>query len=113
MITKSEKESIITEKLISDISYRELGRKYHVSFQTLHQWVQEYQGIMRDRTKEKKVKKEKPIPPSPSVEKLKNEVEHLQEELRKSRLLNEVLTEVINVAEEQLKIPIRKKFGAK
>lgn len=74
MITKSEKEIIITEKLTSDISYRELGRKYHVSFQTLHQWVQEYQGIMRDRTKGKK---EKPIPPSPSVEKLKNEVEHL------------------------------------
>ena len=111
MITKSEKESIITEKLTSDISYRELGKKHGVSFQTLHQWVQEYQGKMRNR---KKVKKEKiPSLPPPSVSKLSSEVEHLREELRKSRLLNEVLTEVINVAEEEFKIPIRKKSGAK
>lgn len=113
MLTKSEKESIITEKLTSGIGYRVLAKKYGLSFQTLHQWVQNYQGIMRSRTRKRSEKKKK-VKPSPAPnEKLLSEVELLKEELRKSRLLNEVLNEVISTAEEELKISIRKKSGAK
>lgn len=114
MLTKSEKESIITEKLTSGISYRELAKKYGLKFQTVHQWVLNYQGIMRSRTRkraEMKKKKTKPIPPP--NDKLLSEIELLKEELRKSKLMNEVLNEVINTAEEELKITIRKKSGAK
>lgn len=107
MITETLKESIIAEKLTSKISYRKLGTKYKLSFQTLHQWVQVYQGKMRNRKSEKKVK------PQIVSSDLPVDVKQLQEELRKARLLNEILTEVINVAEEELKIPIRKKFGTK
>lgn len=110
MITKAEKESIITEKLTSRISYRDLAKKHNLCFQTLHQWVNAYQGKMRNR---KKVIKETVTPQPSTNDTLAEEVVRLKEELRKSRLLNEVLTEVINVAEEELKIPIRKKFGAK
>jgi transposase len=78
-------------------------------FQTLHQWVNVYQGKMRNR---KKVKDSVP-PPPPTNNELAEEVLRLKEELRKSQLLNEVLTEVINVAEEKFQIPIRKKSGAK
>lgn len=109
MITKAEKESIITEKLTSRISYRDLAKKHNLCFQTLHQWVNAYQGKMRNR---KKVKDSvTPLPPTDDA--LVDEVSRLKEELRKSKLLNEVLTEVINVAEEKFQIPIRKKFGAK
>ena len=109
MITKAEKESIITEKLTSRISYRDLAKKHNLCFQTLHQWVNAYQGKMRNR---KKIKDS--VPPSPPTnEALVDELASLKEELRKSKLLNEVLTEVINVAEEKFQIPIRKKFGAK
>jgi transposase-like protein len=54
MITKAEKESIITEKLTSRISYRDLAKKHNSCFQTLHQWVNAYQGKMRNRQKTKK-----------------------------------------------------------
>lgn len=109
MITETLKESIIAEKLTTKISYRALGAKYNLKFQTLHQWVQDYQGKMRNRKSEKKVK-----PASvESLAQLPTDIKKLQEELRKARLLNEILNEVINVAEEELKIPIRKKFGAK
>lgn len=109
MITKKEKESIITEKLTSRISYRDLAKKHNLCFQTLHQWVNAYQGKMRNR---KKIKDS--VPPSPpNNDALVDELASLKEELRKSKLLNEVLTEVINVAEEKFQIPIRKKFGAK
>lgn len=109
MITESLKESIIAEKLTTKISYRALGSKYNLKFQTIHQWVQDYQGKMRNRKSEKKIK---PAAVE-SVNQLPIDVKKLQEELRKARLLNEILNEVINVAEEELKIPIRKKFGAK
>jgi transposase-like protein len=109
MITETLKESIIAEKLTTKISYRALGVKYNLKFQTLHQWVQDYQGKMRKRKSEKKIK-----PASvESLVQLPTDIKKLQEELRKARLLNEILNEVINVAEEELKIPIRKKFGAK
>jgi predicted kinase len=109
MITESLKESIIAEKLTTKISYRALGSKYNLKFQTVHQWVQEYQGKVRNRKSEKKIK------PAAieNVSQLPTDVKKLQEELRKARLLNEILNEVINVAEEELKIPIRKKFGTK
>ena len=114
MITKSEKESIITEKLTTGISYRELSEKYGVSFQTIHQWVQNYKGIMRSRTRKRaEMRKKKAKPAPPANEKLLSEIELLKEELRKSKLMNEVLNEVINTAEEELKISIRKKSGAK
>lgn len=109
MITESIKESIIAEKLTTKISYRALGLKYNIKFQTIHQWVQDYQGKMRNHKSEKKVK---PVVVE-IVNQLPTDLKKLQEELRKARLLNEILNEVINVAEEELKIPIRKKFGAK
>ena len=109
MITNSIKESIIAEKLTTKISYRKLASKHNLCFQTVHQWVQEYQGKMRNRKSEKKVKPKALT----LVDQLPTDVKQLQEELRKSRLLNEILNEVINVAEEELKIPIRKKFGTK
>lgn len=48
MITQNEKEGIITEYLTSEIRYRALGKKYEVDFRTLPQWVQNYQGKMRN-----------------------------------------------------------------
>ena len=109
MEEKTKKEVIIAEKLTTGISYRQLAAKHNLCYQTIHQWVQEYQGKMRNRKSEKKVKPKVPM----SVDQLPTDVKQLQEELRKARLLNEILTEIINVAEEELKIPIRKKFGTK
>jgi transposase-like protein len=108
MITQNEKEGIITEYLTSEISYRVLGKKYGIDFRTLHQWVQNYQGKMRNRKNDTKAA---PLPES--QEQLPTDVKKLQEELRKARLLNEVLTEVINIAEEELNLPIRKKYGTR
>ena len=109
MEEKTKKELIIAEKITTGISYRQLAAKYNLCYQTIHQWVQEYHGKVRNR-KEEYARKRKPFVPG---DKLPADVKQLQEELRKALLLNEILTEVINVAEEELKIPIRKKFGTK
>jgi len=47
------------------------------------------------------------------IEQLPSDVKILQEELRKAKLHNELLNAIIDIAEEQLKINIRKKSGTK
>lgn len=107
MITQTQKEGIITEYLTTEISYRELGIKYGIDFRTIHQWVQRFQGKMRNRKPNLK-----PTKNSTGVT-LPVDVKKLQRELRKAQLLNELLTEVIHIAEEDLKVPIRKKYGTR
>ena len=108
MISEQKKESIITEYLTSEISFRELGKKHAIDFRMIHKWVQRYKGKMKSKPdKPKKIK----LPLDTSE--LPTDVKTLQTELRKARLLNEVLTEVINIAEEELGRPILKKSGTK
>lgn len=109
MITKHQKEGIITEYLTTEITYRELGKKHGLDFRTIHAWVQRFQGKMRNR---KPYQKPSKVTGNTDVA-LPSEVKKLQEELRKARLLNELLSEVITIAEEDLKVPIRKKYGTR
>jgi hypothetical protein len=46
-------------------------------------------------------------------ESMPSDIKTLQAELRKSQLHNELLNEMLNIAEEELKVPIRKKHGAR
>lgn len=103
-------ESIIAEYLSSGSSFRQLGAKYGINFRSIHRWVMQYQGRMKKPTVKEIVN---PIQDLADKEPLPTDVKELQAELRKARLLNEVLTEVINIAEEELGLPIRKKFGTK
>ena len=107
MISESKKQSIINEYLTTPLSFRKLGLKYDIEFRTIHKWVKRYNGEMSKANKPKRAKLQKPEEPLPT------DVKQLQEELRKARLLNEVLSEVINIAEEELGRPIRKKSGTK
>ena len=61
----------------------------------------------------KRVKpKSKPDESHPKEE-LPTDVKKLQEELRKAKLHNKLLNAIIDIAEAQLKIDIRKKSGTK
>jgi hypothetical protein len=65
-----------------------------------------YQGKIRKHyPKPKELKLEEPP--------LSNEVKLLQQELRKAQLHNKLLNAMIDIAEDQLKIDIRKKSGTK
>lgn len=104
------KEVIIAEYLSTGLSFRKLGIKYGTNFRNIHRWVMQYQGRMKKPSTKKIVK---PNPDLVDQADLPTDVKELQAELRKARLLNEVLTEVINIAEQELGLPIRKKSGTK
>lgn len=106
--TIQEQESIITEYLLGNTTFRKLGIKHEVDFRIIHYWVKRFQG--------KLVKKSKPKIKSkvaPTQEELPSDVKQLQEELRKAKLHNKLLNAIIDIAEDQLKIDIRKKSGTK
>jgi len=105
--TSTEKEAIIAEYLLGEESYRQLGLKHGVDFRLIHLWVTKFQGRPVRKLKPKSVLKNE------AVDQLPKDVRELQEELRKSKLHVELLNTMIDIAEDQLKISIRKKSGTK
>ena len=106
--TIQEQEAIIAEYLLGDITYRKLGTQHGVDFRAIHHWVTKFQG----KTVRKIKPKNKPDADLPKEE-LPTDVKQLREELRKAKLHNKLLNAIIDIAEEQLKIDIRKKSGTK
>jgi transposase-like protein len=104
--TVQEKEAIIAEYLVGNISYRKLAKKHEIDFRLIHSWVLKFQG--------KPLRKIKPTVPIEKIEEeLPTDVNQLQQELRKAKLQNKLLNTMIDIAEEQLNIDIRKKSGTK
>ena len=101
-----DKEAVIAEYLTGNISYRTLGIKYGIHFQLVHSWVMKYQG-------KKRVNILKPNMVHSEEAPLSTDVKKLQQELRKAQLHNKLLNAIIDIAEEQLEIDIRKKSGTK
>ena len=106
--TVQEQESIISEYLLGDTTFRKLGIQHGVDFRIIHYWVKRFQGKLVKQTKPK-IKSKTTLP----QEGLPVDVKQLQEELRKAKLQNKLLNAIIDIAEEQLKIDIRKKSGTK
>jgi hypothetical protein len=76
-------------------------------YQTIHAWVLSYQGRRKGKIKVNHLNG-RPKKDQPS----ESDVKKLQRELEKERLLNKLLNAMIDIAEEQLGVSIRKKYGA-
>lgn len=111
--------AIVSEYLRGGVSYRQLQAKYGCSIATLHRRVhkymegKEYKAAEKEATVFKQVREvlseEEPV----TDETMPSDIKALQAELRKSRLHNKLLNEMLNIAEEELNVPIRKKHGAR
>ena len=104
------KEEIINEYLVGGISFRKLGKKHGISRSTINRWVLEHEGLicMRKSSKESIILLEMNKEPR---EVLPAEIMELRKQLEQERLQNKLLTAMIDIAEQELKIPIRKKYG--
>jgi transposase-like protein len=102
------KEAIIAEYLAGGTSYRKLSTKYGIKHQTIHEWVLAFQGRRKVKIKVAHFKGR-----NPKNQPSESDVKKLQQELVKAQLHNKLLNAMIDIAEEQLGVPIRKKSGAK
>ncbi|MBA3987324.1 MAG: hypothetical protein H0X63_12320 [Flavobacteriales bacterium] len=105
------KEELVAEYLTGKISYRALEVKYGIHNRTICGWVLEFQG--RVPTHREKMRRKREKESGVKEVELSNEVKILQAELRKARLQNKLLEEIIHISEEQTGIDFKKKFGTK
>ena len=112
--TEEEKLQIVRVCLSRVISQAEVMRRYGLSSrETLHRWINRYgERILAEELNIELVKKSLPEsePKSPE-ESLALRVKQLEKELREAQLKAQLYEAMIDIAEEDLKIPIRKKFG--
>jgi transposase-like protein len=116
------KEQAIAEYLTQGTGYRKLAAKYGVSRSTINKWVMIHQGIhnMAPTEKQQKYylsgmnsKPEKTSSDELNIQKeLQQKIALLEKQLAWEKLRADSLDTMINIAEKQLDISIRKKPGS-
>jgi transposase-like protein len=115
------KTQIITEYLTQGVGFRKLAKKYGISRTTICKWVLIHQGIHNLPPTEKQEKystssmnssPKKSSSNDQSVEELQQKIAALEKQLEWEKLRSEALDTMINIAEKDLNIQIRKKPGA-
>lgn len=108
---EEKRGEVVREYERGGVTLRELSRRYGVGRTTIHRWVKEAQaagGIeeleRQELTGELSLKQKRELPA---------DVKRLRKELEEARVYNELLNAMIDIAEEQMGIEIRKKRGAR
>jgi Transposase. len=116
------KTQVIQEYLAGGTSYRKLSTKYGISRDLINKWVMIYQGVHNlplskqqqqyalssmNSSKGKKSSEEKLV-----TESLQQKIVALEKQLEWEKLRTEALNTMIDIAEKDLNISIRKKHGA-
>ncbi len=96
-------DQIHRDHVLSGLSIRSLAKKYGISTSRVHR-------LMNPK---KKVKIEQAKTSMAAASELSAEVAKLKELLRKERLKNELLNNIIDIADKELGANIRKKSGTR
>ncbi len=106
--TDEFKMNVVREVLQGHICKDEARRKYGIKGKSaILNWIRKFDASQMHEMKEQRSTKTEPI------SQLEAENKRLREELELERLRTLSLNVMIDIAEEQFKIPIRKKSGAK
>lgn len=114
------KEQIIHEYLTQGCGFRKLAAKYGISRTTICKWVLIHQGIHNLPATEKQHKysnssmnssPEKSTSTDKQTDELQQKIAALEKQLQWQTLRADALDTMINIAEKQLNIQIRKKPG--
>lgn len=106
--TDEFKKNVVKEVLEGHICKDEARRRYGIKGKSaVLNWIRKF-----DASQVHEMKKQHPIPTQP-LSPLEAENQRLREELAFERLRTLSLNVMIDMAEEQFKVPIRKKSGAK
>jgi transposase len=104
------KESVVDEVLKGVINKEEARYKYGIKGSSaVLNWIRKFEGNKTSIMKPKKYS----IKSNKSTEELEAENARLQQELEMEQLRTRALNVMIDIAEREFKIPIRKKPGAK
>ena len=93
-----------------------ISKKFNLDSDTIRRWIRNFaaeNNPSEHAMKTTEVTDNKPSGCPDDIKELKEKIRQLEKELKHERLRADVYDELINVAEENFKIQIRKKAGAK
>lgn len=109
------KMQVVQEYLTTDISHEELKKKYNFNGNNnISNWMRKF-GLSKPDDEQIRLLKAMSIEKQKSSleQELELKVKKLEEELKREQFKTLALNTMINIAERELKVDIRKKAGAK
>ena len=97
-MNKIKEEKIINDHVIGGLSFRTLALKYGISYGRAYRILKSQKPTYQEK---------------PADEDLPDDVARLKAMLRKERLKNELLNNIIDIADKELGTNIRKKSGTR
>lgn len=111
---ENERKEVVAAYVKGRGSFRELESKYGISASTIHRWVRDHEAGKKPVRKRKDPAGQAQGPGLTVAEtEMSADVKRLRKELEEARLYNRLLNAMIDIAEDQMGIDIRKKRGAK
>lgn len=114
-IADEVKLKVVQEYLVTDMSREELKKKYGFSGNgCIDQWMVKF-GLSKPNEEQISIYKAmaKETGKTDKEKQLQQRVEQLEKDLEMERLRSRALDKMIDIAERDLRIPIRKKSGTK
>ena len=113
--TDDFKLKVVQEYLMSDATFAILQKKYGIrSGSCITEWIRKFDLAPPSRSQiefEKMVKEQNQV--TPREQELELKIKSLEKELERERLRTLALNKMIDIAERDLKIKVRKNSGAK
>ncbi|WP_461083754.1 hypothetical protein [Spirosoma flavus] len=103
----NKRQKAVREYLLGGCTYLQLEKKYGISKATINRCVLKYQAQQQAKLKGVGLSSD-PMKPKPNQP---PSVEQLQKFLDQEQLRNKLLNAMLDIAEDELQVPIRKKFG--
>ena len=108
------KWKVVQEVLSGKYNKDEAKRIYGISSNcAILYWIRQFSGHSDYRKSDLPLKDIKTIQPMKELSELEKKVKTLEEELKREKCRADLWQKMIEIAEEQEGIPIRKKYGAK
>ncbi|EKF54944.1 hypothetical protein I215_09496 [Galbibacter marinus] len=111
-LSEDEKRKIVQEINLGLIGHRAAARKYGISRNNIAKWIVQF-SLRNLRPLEIANNAIENMDEKTKIRELSQQVRYLSKELENAKLKVKGLETLIEVSEEQLKIKISKKFGAK
>lgn len=107
------KQQVVAEIEQKGLTQSEAKRKYGIAGSvTIHQWIKRY-GKTHLLSRIVRIEMPEETTPQDIIKQLKNEKQQLESALAQAQLKILTLETMMEVAEKELKIPIKKKYGNK
>lgn len=108
---RKRREAVVAEYLAGEVTYRELEAKYGYGASTIYRWVKEAEREELIRDGRKPISRDAVLGIK-SEEDPREEIKRLRKELREAQLHTKLLNAMIDIAEEDMGVDIRKKPGS-